>query len=118
MVHNYMKMLAAHLPVPQAKEITTDTTYQEDEEAENCKQIFIRRSSSQTADLSSDRLIRLPLDDSEIHLEPEPPQDPPKSIQELEVEKIELKVRVPFERKKFDLSIYTFDEISIDQSFE
>ena len=40
------------------------------------------------------------------------------SSEEAEVEKIILKTRVPFKRKKLDLSIYTFGETPIEQSFE
>ena len=58
-----------------------------------------------TADPPSDRLIRRPPDDSEIHFKPESPPNPPTSIEESEAKKVVLKVRVPFEKKKFDLSI-------------
>ena len=34
------------------------------------------------------------------------------------MKKVVLKSRVPFKRKKPDLSIYTFDETPIEQSFE
>ena len=49
---------------------------------------------------------------------PELPLGLPPSSEEPEVEKSVLKVRVPFKRKKLYLSIYTFDETPIEQSFE
>ena len=70
------------------------------------------------ADPPSDQLNHHPPYDSEFQHEPERPLDPPASIEKPEIEKVILKDRVSFERKKLDLNIYTFDDTQIEQSFE
>ena len=66
-------------------------------------------------------MISHPPNDPEPHIELKSTLEPPSSIEEPEVvnvKEIMLKARVPFERKKLNLSIYTFDEISIEQTVE
>ena len=64
------------------------------------------------------RLDSRPPAEPELLFVPELPPDFPASSEEPEVKKVALKTRVPFERKKLDLSIYTFDVTLIEQSFE
>ena len=64
------------------------------------------------------QLDNRPLIEPELLFVPELPLDLPASSEEPEFEKVILKTRVPFERKRLDLSIYTFDETPIEQSFE
>ena len=45
---------------------------------------------------------------------PEHPPDRLVSSEEPKIEKVVLKTRVPFKRKKLDLSIYTFDKTPIE----
>ena len=54
----------------------------------------------------------------ELLFVPELSSDSPASSEEPDVQKVVLKVRTPFERKKLDLSIYSFNETPIGQSFE
>ena len=105
-----MKMLIAHLSVPQAKETTTETKIQEDEEAENYKQNFNVSVQVRQRIHRVDSWIIIPLliQSPSLSL---------KALKNLKMKKLYLSW-VSFQRKKLDLSIYIFDETLIEQSFE
>ena len=92
-----------------------------EEEVGTCLQNFSSRSFESSAGKPKFRLSSRPLVEPKPHFFSESPPECLTSIAESEfviIKEIVLKARVVFERKKFDLSIYIFDETLIEQSFQ
>ena len=91
-----------------------ETTEQKEKDAGTCSKNFYNRRDKSSAEQPNFWLDSRPPIESELLFVPKHPSDPPARSEEPEVEKIVFKARVPFERKKLDLSSYTFDETPIE----